>query len=219
MKKKRYIIFIIFILIIFIFLVYLRIILNEGTNEEQNEKLNDDELDQNEKDKPKVEPVEYESIPFKYGEYNLSLNETIEVGDYSFLYEHAEWNIRVKNKHTNETLCHFWRIRYLGVRGLNEFQAKIISCSESSVKLNFTPYNKSDYLGEGVFFLNEYNKTFRFDENETFIYKNYYLENETAEIKVITDEKEYIVWVTSYEKIDLGFVIVKLRAGYGIECG
>lgn len=213
MKSKNLIYRILVIFIVITLIVLTIIILLDQENIEEPESISNGSIGETE-----TKLNEFDIGDFEYGSFVLPYNETIEIGNCSFLYETQNWNIRIRNKNTNKTLCHFWRIENGSIHGLKGFQMNITSVSEYNVSVEFLHYNNTDFLGKGVFFPVEYNKTLNFNGDEIITWKDYNRTNEAAEIEVNTREENYITWIPKHTKVNLDFIKIWIRHPHGIEC-
>jgi hypothetical protein len=179
-------------------------------NDYENRNLNDNS------DSSKKNEIEIKE--FQYSEFNLTLDEELINGKYSFNYSRKYRTITVRDIKEDELVCHFWKLKDGYFYGIKGFMMEIISLIDNNITFRFSHYNETDYLGKGVYFGDLPGKSFSFGGNESLIYQHYYPGNDTAQIKVLTPLEDYIIWLPAVNKTNLGFINVWLRHGGPLEC-
>ncbi|UCH88527.1 MAG: hypothetical protein JSV49_09745 [Thermoplasmata archaeon] len=170
--------------------------------------------------KPEIQSYELELGDFEYGTYVLKGNETIRNGNLSFFYERWDYGnesfnrIEVINQETNNTLVYFSDITTGNVMGIRGFKMEILSILKINITLKFSPYYESDYFGYGMFYLDSYDKSFSFEGNDTIIWKDFTYKNDSAIIKVYTDEESYMAWIPDDTQINLDFAGIFIKNPY-----
>jgi hypothetical protein len=155
---------------------------------------------------------------FQLGEFALTEGETLINGRYSFNYSTAGWSISVMDLEDDRLVCHFWHLEEGAIYGINGFKMNVTSMVDYNITINFTQYSETDYLGKAVYFKDLESKIIGFGGNESIIYQHYYPGNKTVEIRVMTPQENYSVWLPPVTKTDIGFIKLWQRHGGALEC-
>jgi hypothetical protein len=155
---------------------------------------------------------------FIYGTYNLSANIIKEIGNLSI--EFIKYplpsggnntHIKISNFVNNETLASFSSIKIgkeFGIRGLKMI---IIDEIKENITVEFLPYDETDYLGKGVFYPKNYNRTFSLEEKGYFFWKDFTFKNDSALIEVHSQSELYSIWISDSTLFEIGIAEIEIE--------